>query len=1365
MYFWTHEPGFPLLMVERDQDGSINLTQKRFLMTNASGEQPVKSAPRWWIPLSYTTSTELDFNDTRPREWFNVSNACHQVEINLDDDEWILFNIQLAGYYRVNYDPHTWNLLIDDMVNCEFPDIHPLNRAQLLDDAFTLASAGYLNYATALNLSRYLAHETDIIPWTTAFDVFKTLEAKLIGTPARPLFRHYIQMLVSNWYSSIKFKDDDQSDCATNQLTRMRTVALSCGFGHPGCVDRALKQVYLLMSEAETEIPTDLEDILLCTAVNAGPEEVWQFVRKQYMSTTSRKKRESYLEAMACSQDPNKIMQMLEDSLDVKSEFFKNNEGNTLIGALVRRKTNSETMLNFFYKNAQEISALYGPEDLQNYFMFATLHLNPIQIDELHSFMEGKMKQLNLTGINKVFSIEKYIATMKQAETNTWYASYYHDIYRWLREENETLETSTETDSTLETTRPTSPTTESSTRMTYSTKMSTFDYVTEDSESTTDHDQFSNFRLNNYIHPVHYDLQLDLFISDRYYKGTVDIEMMSKQEIPPSATHIELNSKGLDLDSYSVKLMKNDKPVKLGAIMEQYHLEKVTFLLNENLETDTSYLLHIEFQGDFAVDENVGLLLRSYTDEDNVTRINSKGEKIIWSIFQQTPPISPSSIGIFVSNMETVTGNGIKIWATNRNRAEQISKQSHFELFHTTMQSMSLIHLQIPLNLVFVPDLHVETFDSFGIVYIRSDELEQKMSIESVSGSIVADIMSNSESFIVEIAKQVAVQYFGHMVTPKWWSDIWLRESLSQYCGLLMACKLDNDKSYKDLIPPMLRNQVFDKSFGNSGMIAGNFNSSTQIIQSSSSSGTKKGLSLLFMLSDILGDSIFFQGVSSYLKKFFLGSATTQDLIEEWENQIKMNNITMPYNFTLGKILRPWLESDDEPILNIQRIQEQTHSNLIISQMLPPNIIHNTYWYVPVDYISAKDTNYTTNPIENWLGPHVENGMMTNGITIKNASGVNDWIILNPKGIGVYRVAYDPISWELLMHQLKQNLTEIPTAARSLLIYDTFSLASDGIGHYSNALKLADYLENETSFLPWFSAFEAFEALESRLHHNEALYESFRTYLSNLVQVLYWKLGFPSHNVDGKSDQEDFLNILLRSKTVEWACKYDIDDCVEKATFTVKQYLAGNLTKIQDEYMDAIVCGGLSEADSQTWNEAYNNLNHASKMRDSLILGLGCSKNPHLIQSYLDKTLNDNIMKSNDMIEAFSGIYRRHYNYQKALNFLGMNIGSIQHTYNNETFNKLLIGISKYATTIHHFEQINQISTTIDSNADLTLALSQTHKSVQELENWMTTNEKDLSEFFNKRNTNGEFSESRKNEENILLLGFLVLYSIASNLL
>ncbi|XP_039300917.1 aminopeptidase N-like, partial [Nilaparvata lugens] len=27
MYFWTHEAGFPLLMVERDEDGSINLTQ------------------------------------------------------------------------------------------------------------------------------------------------------------------------------------------------------------------------------------------------------------------------------------------------------------------------------------------------------------------------------------------------------------------------------------------------------------------------------------------------------------------------------------------------------------------------------------------------------------------------------------------------------------------------------------------------------------------------------------------------------------------------------------------------------------------------------------------------------------------------------------------------------------------------------------------------------------------------------------------------------------------------------------------------------------------------------------------------------------------------------------------------------------------------------------------------------------------------------------------------------------------------------------------------------------------------------------------------------------------------------------------
>lgn len=46
-----------------------------------------------------------------------------------------------------------------------FQEIHPINRAQIVDDAMNLALAGRLDYRTALDITSYLTHERSYVPW------------------------------------------------------------------------------------------------------------------------------------------------------------------------------------------------------------------------------------------------------------------------------------------------------------------------------------------------------------------------------------------------------------------------------------------------------------------------------------------------------------------------------------------------------------------------------------------------------------------------------------------------------------------------------------------------------------------------------------------------------------------------------------------------------------------------------------------------------------------------------------------------------------------------------------------------------------------------------------------------------------------------------------------------------------------------------------------------------------------------------------------------------------------------------------------------------------------------------------------------
>ena len=50
----------------------------------------------WWVPVSYTTSNELNFTDTKPRTWLKAEPNV-QLDVNITDDEWVMLNLQVAG--------------------------------------------------------------------------------------------------------------------------------------------------------------------------------------------------------------------------------------------------------------------------------------------------------------------------------------------------------------------------------------------------------------------------------------------------------------------------------------------------------------------------------------------------------------------------------------------------------------------------------------------------------------------------------------------------------------------------------------------------------------------------------------------------------------------------------------------------------------------------------------------------------------------------------------------------------------------------------------------------------------------------------------------------------------------------------------------------------------------------------------------------------------------------------------------------------------------------------------------------------------------------------------------------------------------
>ena len=95
------------------------------------------------------------------------------VTVNLPADtnptSWYIGNLKHAGWYRVNYDQNNWKLLIDQL-NEDLNLIHPIHRAQLLDDSFNLGRAEIIDQLVFMDITKYLVQEADPLPFTPAFN-------------------------------------------------------------------------------------------------------------------------------------------------------------------------------------------------------------------------------------------------------------------------------------------------------------------------------------------------------------------------------------------------------------------------------------------------------------------------------------------------------------------------------------------------------------------------------------------------------------------------------------------------------------------------------------------------------------------------------------------------------------------------------------------------------------------------------------------------------------------------------------------------------------------------------------------------------------------------------------------------------------------------------------------------------------------------------------------------------------------------------------------------------------------------------------------------------------------------------------------
>ncbi|MGH7230172.1 MAG: M1 family metallopeptidase [Nitrospiraceae bacterium] len=169
---WIFKPGYPLLTATLNRDRLV-VTQQRFTyLSKPLKGSSSKTSQRWQVPI------QIRIVSPGKTESRRVLLTDKDTQIALPKDfESVLLNEGGHGFYRVRYAPDLLARLV-----AHLSDLTPIDRFNLVNDAWAATVAGVMPLADYLELTANFRAERDKNVWATLLDSFHALHR--IITPA-----------------------------------------------------------------------------------------------------------------------------------------------------------------------------------------------------------------------------------------------------------------------------------------------------------------------------------------------------------------------------------------------------------------------------------------------------------------------------------------------------------------------------------------------------------------------------------------------------------------------------------------------------------------------------------------------------------------------------------------------------------------------------------------------------------------------------------------------------------------------------------------------------------------------------------------------------------------------------------------------------------------------------------------------------------------------------------------------------------------------------------------------------------------------------------------------------------------------------
>lgn len=565
----------------------------------------------------------------------------------------------------------------------------------------------------------------------------------------------------------------------------------------------------------------------------------------------------------------------------------------------------------------------------------------------------------------------------------------------------------------------------------------------------------------------------------------------------------------------------------------------------------------------------------------------TEGDKLVTTF--ETTPIMSTYLLAFVygelQSLEKTTKNGtvVRTFATAQHVANTAFALETAVRCLEYFEDYFAIPFPLPkCDFVALPDFASGAMENWGLITFR----EHSLLVDPENTSLPV------KQYVAEVVcHELTHQWFGNLVTMRWWTDLWLNEGFANVMAYLAVDELFPE--WKMMTQYIVEEQQIAlklDALENTHAIEVPVNHPDEIRTIFDTISYSKGGSCILMLLKYLGQEDFREGLRYYLKKHAYDNTDTVDLWDALEHVSGK---------PVRKIMSAWTSQPGYPVVKVTT--SGTRVDLQQEQFF-------------INPGARKKHSKQLWPIA--LGGGNKTPDMLTGPTASFTNEESRELKLNRDQSSFIRVIYDEPQTEVLAKQIREgNLSPVD---RLGVLSDAFEAAKAGYSDTLSALRLLEAFQDEDSDVVWDIITANFAAIRN-IMNDEQLRTATKPFGRQLIAKQLSRLGLEPKKNDSHFDT------LLRPTVVSIAAICDEQTVVDdihakfkamKKTSDLNPDMRGII------YTDIARRGGQAEFDRLL---ALHDSSDSAEERVTLAAGITNFHQPELIAKALALITTDTV--------------------------------------------------------------------------------------------------------------------------------------------